>query len=149
MLDRSSLFLVVAIELAAAGSPQVLAGQSAPGYKIIVHPSNPVTELQLSEIKDLFLKRRNEWGRSRPVFPVDLSPKVAVRTTFSDQVIGLSPRAVTNHWIQEIFAGTNTPPLVLSSVAAVVAYVAATPGAIGYVPADTPPDGVRVVKVIP
>ena len=144
---------MVAVRLTLLGgsiaAPGSLAAQAARSYLVVVHPPNSVGELRRAEIKDYFLKRRSEWGPARPVMPVDLSPKLPARTAFSEEILGLSARAVTNYWIQEIFAGTKAPPVVLTTVAAMVAYVAAYPGAIGYIPSDAPAEGVKIVKVVP
>lgn len=118
-------------------------------FVVIVHPSNPATELRRATIKDLFLKRRTEWTPAVAAEPIDLAPKLAARAQFSRDVLALSTTAVTNYWMQEIFGGGKTPPPVMSTAAAAVAFVAANPGAIAYVPAETPLDRVRVIRVIP
>ena len=118
-------------------------------FVVIVHPSNPTSELRRAAIKDLFLKRRTEWTPAVAAEPIDLAPKLAARAQFSREVLALSTTAVTNYWMQEIFGGGKTPPPVMSTAAAAVAFVAANPGAIAYVPAETPLDRVRVIKVIP
>ena len=141
--------MVAIICHAPAGGRSALHAQQAPAYRIIVHPANAVTQLRRAQIRDYFLKRRADWGPGLPAAPVDLSPRLAVRTLFSKEILELSPTAVTSYWMQEIFAGSKPPPPVMSTVAAVLAYVASTPGAIGYISGDTPTDGVRVVTVLP
>ena len=44
--------------------------------------------------------------------------------------------AVANYWQRQIFSGRGTPPPIKESDAEVIAFVAANPGAIGYVSAD-------------
>lgn len=123
---------------------------AAPGaFRIIVNSANPVTELRRAEVRDFFLKRRSRWTPSLQAAPVDLSPTMDVRGVFSKEVLELSTTAVTTYWMQEIFAGRTEPPTVMSTVSAVLAFVVATPGAIAYIPADTPINGVRVVRIIP
>jgi len=144
-----ALALAAALVVTPAAGRDQLHAQRAAAYRIIVHPTNSVTQLRRAQIRDYFLKRRADWEPGLPAAPVDLTPKLAVRTLFSREILELSPTAVTSYWMQEIFAGSNTPPPVMSTVAAVLAYVASTPGAIGYVPGDTPTDGVRIVTVLP
>ena len=50
-------------------------------------------------------------------------------------------------WQQQIFAGKDVPPDTKASDADVIAFVSATPGAIGYVSAGAAVAGVKVVKV--
>jgi ABC-type phosphate transport system substrate-binding protein len=128
-------------------SPPVAAAPGA--FRIIVNATNPVTEMHRAEVRDLFLKRRGNWTPELLALPVDLSPKLDVRGAFSKEILELSTTAVTTYWMQEIFAGRTEPPSVMSSVSAVLAYVAATPGAIAYIPIDTPTSGVRVVRITP
>jgi ABC-type phosphate transport system substrate-binding protein len=144
------LVLVLGVMGAAAfrgGAAQ--AAPPPPAYKIIVHPANPVTELTRADVAAYFLKRRFAWSTGLAVAPVDLPADTDVRRRFSQDILGRPPKAVASFWIQEIFAGRAVPPPVKSTPTAVVAYVTATPGAIGYVPADTPTTAVRVVRVTP
>lgn len=146
---RLALTLVLGLVMPSRPSdaPTVAAAPSA--FRIIVNPANPVTELRRADVRDFFLKRRSRWTSSVPAAPVDLSPTISIRGTFSKEILGLSTTAVTTYWMQEIFAGRTEPPRVMSTVAAVLAFVATNPGAIAYIPADTPMDGVRAVRIIP
>ncbi len=141
--------LVMGAMLAVLVSPDIGEAQGEPQFVIIVHPSNTVVELKRGEVRDLFLRRRVVWSGSARVDPVDLAPKLPVRSQFSREVLALSTTAVTNYWMQEIFGGGKTPPPVMSTAAAAVAYVAVTPGAVAYVPRDTPLDRVRTVRIVP
>jgi hypothetical protein len=51
--------------------------------------------------------------------------------------------AVRSYWQQRIFSGRDVPPPELDSDEAVVAFVARSPGGIGYVSAATKLSGVR------
>ena len=55
--------------------------------------------------------------------------------------------AVQNFWLQQVYSGRNTPPPVKATDAEVLAYVAATPGAIGYRGAAPAAGGVKVLTV--
>jgi ABC-type phosphate transport system substrate-binding protein len=55
--------------------------------------------------------------------------------------------AIVAAWQQEIFAGREIPPAEKPGDAAVIAFVKANPGAIGYVASFSPTEGVRVVDV--
>jgi ABC-type phosphate transport system substrate-binding protein len=149
ILLRVALALALGVGMP-IGSPGASAAAAAPNaFRVIVNPANPVTELRRAEVRDLFLKRRSHWTSSLPVAPVDLSPTMDVRSEFSREILELSTTAVTTYWMQEIFAGRAEPPRVMSTVSAVLAFVAANAGAIAYIPADTPMDGVRAVRIVP
>jgi hypothetical protein len=51
------------------------------------------------------------------------------------------------YWQQQIFSGRGVPPLELSTETAVVEYVRAHPGAVGYVSAGADIRGLKVVEV--
>lgn len=144
---RFALALVFGMPIMPRAVPPVAAAPGA--FLIIVNVTNPVTEMHRAEVRDLFLKRRGHWTPELLASPVDLSPKLDVRGAFSKEILELSTAAVTTYWMQEIFAGRTEPPSVMSTVSAVLAYVAATPGGIGYIPIDTPISGVRVVRIMP
>jgi ABC-type phosphate transport system substrate-binding protein len=153
MPGRAMLLRRVALLLLGAALPfgPSAAAQAAArsGYVIVVHASNPVAELSRQEVARFFLKRSGAWRTGLLVAPVDLPPESATRVAFSNAILGQSPKAVSTYWLQEIFARRAQPPPVRVTAAAVIAFVAANPGAIGYVPDDTPLNGVHSVTVTP
>lgn len=64
--------------------------------------------------------------------PVNLPAAHPLRRWFSQQVLGAAPEALEGYWRELYFNGV-VPPFVLASEEAVIRFVAATPGAIGYV----------------
>jgi ABC-type phosphate transport system substrate-binding protein len=60
---------------------------------------------------------------------------------------GRSALAMKTFWQKRVFAGRDTPPIEKASDDEVVAYVKATPGAIGYVAPGTALTGVKVLEL--
>jgi hypothetical protein len=118
-------------------------------YLVIINANNPLRELSRDQVAAYFLKRRARWPHGAGVDPVDLPPDSPARSAFSRDVLRRSPSDVSSYWVQEIFAGRSEPPEVKTSDAAVVSYVASTPGAIGYVSALPPGTSVRVLMITP
>jgi hypothetical protein len=116
-------------------------------YFIIVNQGNPVKELSREKVAAYFLKRLASWPNGATVVPVDLPPDSPARGEFSRKILLKSTSAVSAYWIQEIFAGRSEPPEVKNSEAAVISYVAATPGAIGYVTTLPSVPTVRAIKL--
>jgi ABC-type phosphate transport system substrate-binding protein len=116
-------------------------------FKVIAHPDNPATSVSRGFLRDVFLKKSTEWGGGEPILPVDLSWRFAERRVFTDQVLQKTPAQVKNYWNQQIFSGKGVPPPEADSPNAVIAYVLATPGAIGYIPANVDPVGAKVLLV--
>jgi ABC-type phosphate transport system substrate-binding protein len=122
---------------------------TAAEFVVIVNASNPLREISRAQVAAYFLKRRARWPDGNGVDPVDLPPDARARSAFSRDVLRRDPSDVSAFWVQEIFAGRAEPPEIRNSDAAVVAFISATPGAIGYVSANPNTPTVRVLVVTP
>lgn len=122
---------------------------AAEGYKVIVHPDNPTTTLSKRQLAKLMLKRDDKWEDGVAIEPVDQTYSSPARIAFSTDVIGKSVDAVKSHWHQQIFSGRGQPPPMQPNDAAVVAFVLAKRGAVGYVSANAETGGAKVVRVVP
>lgn len=116
-------------------------------FKVIVHPDNPATSVSRGFLRDAFLKKSTEWAGGEAILPVDLSWRFAERSVFTEQVLQKTPAQVKNYWNQQIFSGKGVPPPEADSPAAVIAYVLANPGAIGYIPVNVDPIRAKVLLV--
>lgn len=128
-------------------SPRAAQGQDE-AYRVIVHPSVSVDRLSRSELSDLFLKKNERWPDGDRVFPVDQVETAAVREGFTRDVHGRSVSAIKSYWQQRIFSGRGVPPPEKASDRDVVEFVRATPGAVGYVSAATPLQGVVILRLV-
>ncbi len=103
---------------------------------IVVHPNNPIGNLTLNELRDIFQGRTFDWtpfGGTAEVIPVSREASSIARQLFEERV--MTGRAVTQNSVLK------------SSALDVVNYVAATPGAIGYVPISQVGANVKVVSL--
>jgi ABC-type phosphate transport system substrate-binding protein len=128
----------------------ILAGASiavADAFKVIVHPDTPVTALDRDFLRDAYLKKTTEWHDGKAVRPIDLSSKFPARDRFAQDVIRKTPSQLKSYWNQQIFSGKGVPPPEADTVADLINYVLANPGAIGYLPADVDSGRAKVVKV--
>jgi ABC-type phosphate transport system substrate-binding protein len=119
----------------------------ASGFQVIVHPSNPVTHISYELLMQAFFKRTTRWNDGQTIRPVDLRADSPVRREFSNRVLKRSVMAVRSYWQQRIFSGRELPPPELDSDAAVLRFVQSSPGAIGYVSANTHLTGVKHIPV--
>lgn len=121
------------------------------GFRVIVASSSAVSEMKRDELARIFLKKQTRWKDGKEVSPVDQSARSSVRAAFSRDVLaaeGLDKiSAVENYWRQQIYSGRGNPPAVKTSDDEVRRFVAATPGAIGYVSEDAELAGVKTVKL--
>jgi len=120
---------------------------SAGAYRVIVHPSNPVREIDRSFVAQAFLKKVIHWPSGVPIQPIDLEQRSPVRRRWSDEVLNRSVEAVKSYWQQMIFSGRGLPPPEVTSDEQVIDFVLHRAGAIGYVSADANLHGVRALSV--
>lgn len=117
-------------------------------FQIIVNATNPVEVLPSAAVADLFLRTRREWDNGSPALPVDQSLSSAVRIQFVRDVLGQSRGEIQDYWLRRMFSGREVPPPVRESDSAVIDYVRANAGAIGYVSGPINlPAGVKHVRV--
>jgi len=120
---------------------------AGPSMRVVVNEANPVSSLSRDELSDRFLKKVSSWADGTLVLPVDQAEDAAVRDTFTREILRKSSSAVRAYWQQRIFSGRDIPPLQKDDDAAVLAFVRRNRGAIGYVSAEAPLAGVKVVVV--
>lgn len=120
---------------------------SAPGYVIIVNPSNAQAAANRRFLSDVFLKKTTRWPNGEVIRPVDQDPDSAVRRKFSEEILNRSVTAVRSYWQQVIFSGRDVPPPELPSDAEVVSYVLKNAGAVGYISRSANPSGAKVISV--
>ena len=116
-------------------------------YQVIVNGKNPVSSLPREQVSDMFLKKIDTWEDGTAVLPVDLVSRSPVRERFSREIHKKSVRMILNYWQKQIFAGRNVPPPWKMNDAEILDYVAANPGAIGYVSGDADVGKVKVIKI--
>ena len=125
---------VLALLAVVAGAPSgAVAEEAGPAIAVIVGRASFITDLSIDDLRELYLRRRRVWPNGERVIPVNLPPDNPLRERFSRRVLGRSTQDLLPYWNARYFEGI-TPPTVLPSAAAVRAYVAAEPAAIGYVP---------------
>lgn len=117
-------------------------------YVVVVNAANPVSVLSEEELSRLFLKKTIRWPNGDDATPVDLSERAVVRESFSRDLFHKSVEAIKAYWQSLLFSGRGVPPVELASEDAVLAYVRANSGAVGYVSAGaTLGTGVRRVQI--
>jgi len=121
---------------------------SAQEFQVVVNAANGISSVSRDELSRIFLKKSTRWSGGAAAVAVDLRAGDSAREAFSQAVHGRGANAIASYWQQQIFAGKDVPPEEKGSAADVLAFVAATPGAVGYVPVGTAVGGgVKVITV--
>jgi len=107
------------------------------GLAVIVHPDNRVDNLTLLDLRALYAGRMLSW-RDVGGNAMAVQPAVRERGAGSNEIFSA-----------QVMQGTRITPnaRVFPNDRAVLAFVARTPGAVGYVSAALPAEGVKVVAV--
>jgi ABC-type phosphate transport system substrate-binding protein len=125
-------------------------GAHAQSFRVVVNTSVADRTLSRVQLSRLFLKQDSKYPSGQIAVPVDQIASSPVRESFSKDVIGRGVGPVKTYWQQQIFAGRSSPPSEKARDAEVIAYVATTPGAIGYVAATALlSDGVKLLSIAP
>lgn len=112
---------------------------------IIVSAENPVQELSRNQVEAIFMGRSLQFPDGRRAVPVEQARGSEARSRFLSRILSRSEAQVRAHWSRLVFTGRGRPPLSLQDSSAVLAHVAASDSAIGYVQRHQLDDSVRVV----
>ena len=126
---------------AAALSPSA-PGADTRSFAVIVAPDVGPHRLSRQTLSFIYRRKQNFWQDGTRIQPVNLPPNDPVRRAFSQCVLGEPPEATEDYWREMYFHGV-LPPHVVASETAVILFVLATPGAVGYV--SSCPSDSRVV----
>jgi ABC-type phosphate transport system substrate-binding protein len=116
---------------------------------IVAHPSNSVSGISADDAQRIFLGKTGEFANGRRATPVDQTPGTASRTKFLKSVIQKSEDELKGYWSKLMFSGKGQPPRELGDDAAVKAWVAGNPEAIGYIDGKFVDGSVKVLLIIP
>lgn len=117
---------------------------------VIVNADLPIASLTRDDVRRIFLLRMRFWRGGARIAAANLASSSPLRDAFSRAVLGQSARELAAYWNDLYFHGTLPPPT-MESEAAMLLYVARTPGAIGYVTLEaltSQSNGVRAVLSI-
>lgn len=126
----------------------LLASMSAwgAGVKIIANPSVKASSVSAADLKSVFLEEKSSFSDGSHAEPV-LAKGGAAHDAFLKEYLDKSDDALQRYYRSLVFTGKGSLPKTVGSDAEVVAYVAKTKGAIGYVSPGSAADGVKVLDV--
>lgn len=136
------------ILLFAAAAAVILGSLSAEArdVKVIANTSVAATAVSADELRSVYLEQTSSLVDGSHVQPVLIKGGPA-HEAFLKDVIDKTDSALQTYYRSLVFTGKGTIPKILESDSAVVAYVAKTKGAIGYVSVDTAVAGVKTLQV--
>ncbi len=140
-MKKFIFFVIVILTIATTDS-------LAQTYKVIVNKSNTVSSISQKELAMVFLKKRKSWEDGTGITPIDQNPNAKVRESFSMEVFKKKVAAIRSYWQKAMFSGMTAGPEEKDSDSEVIEYVKNNKGAIGYISANTPLNGVKVISIV-
>jgi ABC-type phosphate transport system substrate-binding protein len=136
-LILSSIFTLAAALLVAGAEAQVI---------VIANPSVKANGVSKDDLRDVFTGNATTLKDGSKVVPI-LLKEGAPHEEFLKAYIGKGDTAYRAGWRSLVFSGQASMPKSVDGDAAVVAFVAHNPGAIGYIDKASPHEGVKVLTV--
>jgi ABC-type phosphate transport system substrate-binding protein len=113
---------------------------------VIANSNVKAAEISKNDLREVFTGNATSLSGGGNVVPVLLKAGAA-HEAFLQAYIGKNDTAYRAGWRSLVFSGQASMPKSLDTDAAVVEFVAHTPGAIGYISKATPHDSVKVLSV--
>jgi ABC-type phosphate transport system substrate-binding protein len=124
----------------------VVTGAYAADIRVIANPSVGASSVSADDLKGVFLATKTSLSDGSHVEPV-LEKGGPVHEAFVKEYLGKTDAALQTYYRSLVFTGKASMPEMLGADAEVVAYVAKTKGAIGYVGAGASTAGVKTLEV--
>lgn len=115
-------------------------------FIVVANPSVKASDIDADELKQVFLGAKSSLSDGSAVEPV-LMQGGATHEAFLKAHVGKTDPALRNHFKSLVFTGKGSMPKSFASDADIVAYVAKTKGAVGYVSASAAIGGAKKLAV--
>ncbi len=109
---------------------------------LVANKSVQITEIRDADLRAIFTGQKTRFADGSHAVPVTLKGGPA-HEVFLRNHVGESPDEFRAQWRKVVFTGQGAMPKTFDSETAVIEYVAATPGAIGYVSRISPQENVK------
>ena len=120
---------------------------SAQDVVLVANKNVQISEIRAADVRAIFMGAKTRFADGSHAVPVTLKGG-AVHEVFLKNHVGESPDEFRAQWRKAVFTGQGAMPKTFDSEAALLQYVAATPGALGYV-SQISPQGQDNVKCLP
>ena len=127
-------------------SALLISFSSLANVAVIVNSGNSAA-IDEGDISRIFLGKVKNFSSGEKVTLINLEYNQPTREEFEQKVLNKSASQVKAYWSKLMFSGKGKPPKELATDKDILAFVAANPGAIGYVAEGSVDGSVKVVKV--
>lgn len=136
--------LLISTALAAAVTPLAMAD-----IAVVVHKSNPISEMSTQEVRQYFLGKRNTFSNGNTAKPLDQAASSALHEAFTKKVLKKTPSSLNSYWSRQMFSGKGNPPdAVEGGDKSVISMLQEYKSGIAYIDAANLDDSVKPVLII-
>ena len=121
-------------------------GARAADYLIVANPSVSASVVSKGDLKNILLGNKANWDGGGTI-KLALLTEGSVHETVIQTVTSRSADQFDKYWKKMVFTGKSVAPDTFKTEAELLAFVAKTPGAVGYATAGADTNGVKVLKV--
>ena len=121
-------------------------GTALAGEHVVVTTANPTQTLSRHRLKKILLGKAKKWPDGNKIVLAVLA-RGPTHDSFIKHYARKTPKQFTNYWRKMVFSGKGKMPKSFSTEKKLMAFVALTPGAIGYIDSATPKQGVKILLV--
>lgn len=127
------LALLCLTSTAAAGEP----------IAVIVNKNNPTNDISIAELSSILKGKKLRWNDAQKIVKFNFSSDTTIRRDFYREALNLDPHSkITLPTSDEAYDGIE-----VASEKAMIALVAATPNAIGYLPSSSVTSEVKILRI--
>lgn len=113
---------------------------------VVTHKRVSISTISKAQLREIFVGTRTRFDDGTRAVPVLLKGGPA-HEVFLHHHLGDSPEEFRARWRKAVFTGQGSMPKECATEADLLEYIAATPGAIGYVSRVRDPESVKVLRV--
>jgi ABC-type phosphate transport system substrate-binding protein len=113
---------------------------------LVANPNVQISSISEADVRAIFLGTKTRLDGGAHAVPVTLRGG-PVHEVFLKHHLGESPDQFRTQWRKAVFTGQGAMPRAFDSEVALIEYVAATPGALGYVSHVSPHDNVKCIPI--
>jgi ABC-type phosphate transport system substrate-binding protein len=128
-------------------SEMISAGESQFEVVVITSPTASQTTVSQSTLRAIYSMRMHKWPDGTPVKVFVLRDGSPDHIMFSKSVLQVFPHQLRQAWDKQVFSGLGQYPEQVDSAKEMLAKVAATPGAVGYIKLIEVNQNVRILEV--
>ena len=121
------------------------AQEASADVAVVVNAKSGIDHLSREDVMYIFLGRYRTLSDGSPAYPVDLPASEPAKAAFYRLLVGRDLEQIATYWSRLVFTGQTSPPRPAGSLEAMIRFVAANRGAIGYMDSRDVDARVRVV----